>query len=95
MSTEAIERVAHVSNELADFIVNELDWDGTKADLLADEPAELPAILDSTDLLELAGFLEDTYGISINDEEIVAETFASVHVLAQLVVAKQSAVEAS
>jgi len=88
------ERVATVSGELAEFIVNDLNWDGTTADLLSDDPVQLPAVLDSSDLLELAGFLEDTYGISIDDEEIVAETFATVTQVAQFVVAKQAEAQA-
>jgi acyl carrier protein len=89
------ERVAAISAELAEFIVNDLNWDGTTEDLLAEDRVALPEILDSTDLLELAGFLEDTYGIAINDEEIVAENFASVHDVARLVVSKQAALEAT
>ncbi len=91
VSTQVRDRVATVSDELAEFIITALQWDGAKEDLLADEPVELPEILDSADLLELAGFLEDNYGIEISDEEVVAETFASVAILAQIVVAKQAA----
>jgi acyl carrier protein len=93
MSTQADERVATVSDEVADFIVNDLGWDGPKGDLLADEPTELPSILDSPDLLELAGFLEEKYEIEVSAEEITAENFASVLSLARVVVAKQSATE--
>lgn len=93
MSTQAHERVATVSDEVADFIVNELAWDGAKTDLLAQEPTELPTILESPDLLELAGFLEEKYEIEVSAEEITAETFASVLSLARFVVAKQSAQE--
>ena len=95
MSEQTGERVATISAELAEFIVNDLNWDGTTEDLLAEDRVALPEILDSTDLLELAGFLEDTYGIAINDEEIVAENFASVHDVARLVVAKQVALGAT
>lgn len=94
MSIESDSRIAQVSDELADFIIKELDWDGTKSDLLADEPVELPAILDSSDLFELAGFLEDSYGIEISDEEIVAQTFATVKLLAETVVTKQAILSA-
>lgn len=90
MADGTSERIDAVSDQLADFIVNDLDWDGTREDLLGSEPVELPSILDSSDLLELAGFLEDKFGIIIDDEEIVAETFASVRLLAELVVAKQA-----
>ena len=89
MSTNTSDRVRIVSAELAEFIATELNWDGATDDLLGSTPVELPAILDSSDLLELAGHLEDTYGIEIANDEIVPETFATVQVLAGVVVAKQ------
>ena len=95
MSTNTSNRILVVSAELAEFIVTELNWDGVAEDLLGAAPAELPAILDSTDLLELAGHVEDTYGIEIPNDEIVPETFATVQVLAQVVVAKQEALSGS
>lgn len=35
-------------------------------------------ILDSTGVLELVGYLEEEYGISVEDEEIVPENLGSV-----------------
>lgn len=93
MSTQPNERVATVSDELADFIIGDLHWDGPKEDLLSRDPIDLAAILASADLLELAGWVEEKYGIEISDEEVVAETFSSVNQLAQVVVAKQAALE--
>jgi len=89
--TDSIEgQVDVVGDQIASFIVDDLQWDGTKQELLAPEdPVELPFILDSTDLLELAGFLEDAFGIMIDDEEIVADNFANVHRLATLIVEKK------
>jgi acyl carrier protein len=84
-------QVDAVSDQVATFIVDDLQWDGTKDELLdPEDPVELPAVLDSTDLLELAGYLEDTFGIVIDDEEIVADNFASVRQLAELIVDKQA-----
>jgi acyl carrier protein len=40
--------------------------------------------------LELAGYLEDTFGIMIADEEIIADNFANVRQLARLIVDKQA-----
>lgn len=87
------DRADTVGGELAEFIVNELNWDGTKEELLAGR-VELSSILDSTELLELAGFLEDQFNVVIDDSEIVAETFASVSQLAEFVVSKQLAATA-
>jgi acyl carrier protein len=84
------DQVEAVSDQVATFIVEDLQWEGTKQELLAPDPVELPFVLDSTDLLELAGYLEDTFSIMIADEEIVADNFANVRKLAQLIVDKQA-----
>jgi acyl carrier protein len=89
------DHVEAVSDRVATFIVEDLKWEGTKQALLAPDPAELPAVLDSSDLLELAGYLEDTFGITIADEEIVVENFANVRRLAQLIVDKRAATGAA
>ena len=83
------DQVESVSDQIATFIVDDLKWEGTKEELLGPDPVELPFALDSTDLLELAGYLEDTFAIEIADEEIVADNFSSVRRLAELIVEKQ------
>ena len=89
MSDDVIARTLAISEAIADFIVDDLDWDGTKAALLGASPVDLPAVLDSADLLELAGYLEDQFGVVIEDEEIVAENFTTVEQLAGFIVTKQ------
>lgn len=89
MDAGTSQRVGTVSQRLADFIIDDLDWDGERAALLGEDPVSLPEILDSTDLLELASFLEDEFGVVIDDAEIVGDTFESVAALAALVVRKQ------
>lgn len=92
--TSQTERIETVSVAIADFIVDDLDREElTKEQLLSPtEPTDLPAILDSADLLELAGFIEDTYDVIVDDDEIVAETFATVRQVAKFVVQKQTEV---
>lgn len=91
MHTDNPTRPAEIGESIATFIVNELSWEGTVESLLGASPVSLPAILDSADLLELAGFLEDSFGVVIEDEEIVAENFTSVMQLAVLVAQKEKA----
>ena len=45
-------------------------------------------ILDSTGVLELIAFLEQTYGVSFKDEELVAENFDSISKIAGFVSGK-------
>jgi len=53
---------------------------------LSDETSFLESgIIDSTGILELVGFLEETYNIKVNDEELVPENLDSlVHIEAFL-----------
>jgi acyl carrier protein len=49
-------------------------------------------IVDSTGVLELVMFVEETFGIEVADEEIVPENFDSVEKLARYVRAKTQGV---
>jgi acyl carrier protein len=96
MTENIDEQVDTVSDQVATFIVKDLQWDGKREELLSlDDPVELPAVLDSTDLLELAGYLEDAFAIRIDDEEIVADNFANVRRLAELIVDKKTGTTAA
>lgn len=65
--------------------------------LLGDEDVEFDntqsfletGLIDSTGILELIGFLEDTYGIAIEDEEMIPENLDSVERAARFVVGKK------
>ena len=45
-------------------------------------------IIDSTGVLELVSFVEDKYGISVDDEELVPENFDSLNNLAAYIARK-------
>jgi acyl carrier protein len=48
-------------------------------------------IIDSTGILELVRFLESTYGITVEDEELIPDNLDSVNKTVSFVQAKQSA----
>ena len=53
---------------------------------LGDHDSLLDAgIVDSTGVLELIAFLEDTFGIALVDEELVPDNLDSIHRIAELV----------
>lgn len=55
-------------------------------DVLRDDVSFLEnGVVDSTGVLELVMFVEDTFGIPVKDEEIVPENFDSVNRLAEYV----------
>lgn len=49
------------------------------------------SIIDSTGILELVRFLESTYGIKVEDEELIPDNLDSVHKIVSFIHAKQSA----
>lgn len=55
----------------------------------ADEDSLLEnSIIDSTGVLELIMYLETTYGITVEDEELIPENLDSIANLAQFITAK-------
>ncbi len=46
-------------------------------------------LIDSFSLMDLALFVEDTYGVRIEDTELNADTFDSLNQLAALIVSRQ------
>lgn len=63
------------------------------SDDLTDETSFLEeGIVDSTGVLELVMFVEETFGIRVEDEEIIPDNFDSVEKLSRYVERKQSSV---
>lgn len=89
--TKDDDRLRGLCQLLVEFIVRDLKWDGDPDELLGDQPVQLPDILDSAALMELAAFVEDEFEVVVDDAEIDAITFGTVTGLATLVVAKQDA----
>jgi len=56
------------------------------------KPAEAlisSGMIDSFHLVDLALYVEDTYGIHIDDSELTRDTFDTVSQLAELIIARQ------
>ncbi len=55
----------------------------------ADEPLLSSGLIDSFSLMDLALFVEDQFGVRIDDTELNAETFDSLNELADLIADRQ------
>jgi acyl carrier protein len=77
-----------VESRLCDFIVHNLEWEGTAEELVGDSPLLLPEVLDSEELFSMVTFVEDEFGIEVDDEEITAESLRTVADVARLVESK-------
>ena len=56
----------------------------------ADEPLISSGLIDSFSLVDLALFIEDTFGVHIDDTELNAQTFDTLDQLANLIQSRQA-----
>ena len=78
--------------EIKAFIVANFLFGEESAGFADDQSFLESGIIDSTGLLELVSFVEQKYGISIGDREMVPENLDSLHNVSQLVARKLEAV---
>jgi len=60
-----------------------------KRKITVDEPLISSGLIDSFNLVDLALFIEDTFGVHIDDTELNAQTFDTLDQLAILIQARQ------
>jgi len=80
----------HLEREIKEFIINNFLY-GQNDGALADDVSFLEnGIIDSTGVLELVSFVQDTYGIQVTDDEIIPANFDSINNLSRFIVNKQA-----
>jgi acyl carrier protein len=78
-----------LAEEIRAFIVNNFLF-GQDASGLTDSQSFLETgVIDSTGVLELIGFLEDRYGISVEDREVIPANLDSIDQLVAFVQRKR------
>ncbi len=75
-----------IEQELIDYISTEIAYD--RSDRLQPDEQLLDGALDSLDILRLVVFVEERYSITIGDDDLVPENFATVVALAELLRSK-------
>jgi acyl carrier protein len=86
---------AAVALEVRKFIISNFLY-GQDRSFKEDDSFMGEGIVDSTGVLQLVAFLEETYGITVEDEEMIPENLDSIsNVSAYLVHKMSSGVEAS
>jgi acyl carrier protein len=81
--------MASVEEKIRNFIVEELNWEGSPSELTDDLPLLERGLVDSLGIFQLVSFIESEFGVEVNDEELVPEHFGSVGKMAQLVESKR------
>lgn len=79
-----------VSKQIKDFILKSFLFTDDSAALGNDQSLMSTGVLDSTGILELINFVEETFGIKVSDEEMLPENFDSVDAVTAFVARKQS-----
>jgi acyl carrier protein len=81
-----------IEQKIRAFIVENFFF-GESDDNLKDDDSLLEnGIIDSTGVLEIVAFLEETYGIELNDEEIIPENLDSITSMSKFIANKQGTV---
>jgi acyl carrier protein len=76
MSTPIMDRT-EIGQEVRNFLINNVLFG--RADALQDDASLLGQVLDSTAVVELVIFLQERFGITVEDEEVaVPDNFDSV-----------------
>lgn len=70
------------------FIQSELVKDGTRPSLKNEDNLIESGVIDSLGIVKLIVYLEETFSISIGDDEIIPDNFETVDAISALVVSK-------
>jgi len=81
-----------VESSIRHYILQNLLFTDDETRLLDSVSLLEEGIVDSTGVLELVMFVEETFGLSVEDEEIIPENFDSVERLARYVRSKTAEV---
>lgn len=70
---------------IRDFLVNDLLYDRSLNGLGPDDHLLSDGLLDSLALLKTVAFCEESFGVTIPDEDVLPDHFESIRTIAQLV----------
>jgi acyl carrier protein len=74
-----------ISQDIEKFLLTETAVDLGRESLNPDEDLLEQGIIDSLGLMKLVVFLEKTYAIEVNDEDMVPENFQTLNTITKLV----------
>ncbi|MBI5017288.1 MAG: acyl carrier protein [Deltaproteobacteria bacterium] len=74
-----------IISQVRKFIFDSFLFDADESALNDDDSFLEKGIIDSTGVLELVGWIEETFGFRVDDEELVPENLDSVNRLASFV----------
>lgn len=74
-----------IRQQMREFIAQNFFYDGSGEPLTDDMPLVERGALDQTGVLELALFIEETYGVQVDETDLTPENFDTVNSIARFV----------
>lgn len=74
-----------VNTLVRQFIKTELVTDHNYADLQDSDPLLTTGIIDSLGIVKILAFIQEQFGVNIDDREIIPENFETVQAIAALI----------
>lgn len=71
----------NIESKIEKFILDDLLSGSRKTPIGADESLVSGGILDSLALLRIIAFLEEEFGVTVNDDEVIPENFETINVI--------------
>jgi len=79
---------ADIKGKIKGYILENFLYGGS-SDQIADDDSFLEkGIIDSTGILELVGFIEETFAVKVADEDLVPENMDSINRLGEFILSK-------
>ena len=79
-----------LKSEIRHFIIENFLYGQDDNDVKDDVSFLEEGLIDSTGVLELVSFIEEKYGISVDDEELVPDNFDSIDKLSVFITSKMN-----
>jgi acyl carrier protein len=77
-------------DQLRNYIFTELARDNNSTNLSNDDSLIEYGVLDSVAIVQLLSFIENNFGIIIDDEELIPENFETINSMCSLIKLKES-----
>lgn len=78
-----------IAKEIRSYIVENFLFGGTEVPLGEDDSFLQKGLIDSTGILEVVSFIEERFGIAVEDDELVPENLDSIHAITNFVMRKK------
>ena len=84
-NTTALRGLTLIRQQIHEYIVMNFLFDGAATPFDDDTPLVEGNILDETGVVELALFIEETYGAQVNEADVTPENFDTVNAIASYI----------